>query len=250
MVLKYEIKNDHQVDDFPTLLEDYFQLKTHTLDSLFAEWSMSKPQKCDKKDINQAFNNLCSTYKGLRLMRQDPFECLISFICSQNNNIKRISSMIDQLCIEYGSLLCEIDGVKYYSFPTLDSLCLASESRLRELKFGYRSKYIVKAANEIKEFGGVEWLNSLRSCPLFEVQTELVKLTGIGPKVADCIALYSLDKYDAIPVDTHIWRVSKDFMTINKKLDKSMHLEIGEYWRRKFGKNAGWAQLVFFASQI
>jgi N-glycosylase/DNA lyase len=153
------------------------------------------------------------------MLRQDPWENLVSFICSSNNNISRISGMVQGLCTEWGTPLGSVDipspvdpedgmpleekTVAYYDFPPPEKLCGDEvEGRLRKLGFGYRAGYIVETARMVNE-KGLDWLVELRERPYQEVKEELVKLKGVGPKVADCVALMSLDKKGAVPVDTH-----------------------------------------------
>ena len=79
----------------------------------------------------------------MRVLRQDPFECAMSFLCSQNNHVKRIAQLVEALARNYGSQICEVDGIVYFSFPSLTELKLATEAHLRALKFGYRARYVV-----------------------------------------------------------------------------------------------------------
>lgn len=238
------------IEEVRLLLDDYFNLSSFHLGNLCQEWS--KPKGGEIHSINAYFEEIAPSFNGLRLIRQDPRECLFSFICSQNNNVKRISSLVDALCENYGDHIVDIDGKGYYRFPKLEQLSKASEKRLRELKFGYRGKYIVKATQQIIEKGGDQWLLSMRSLPTAHVHDELVKLTGIGTKVANCISLYSLDKYEVVPVDTHIWKISQRFMKgmKNKNLNPSLHKDIGEFFINRFGKCAGWAHIFLFASYV
>lgn len=98
----------------------------------------------------------------------------------------------------------------YYSFPTLDQLAAASEDELRALGFGYRAKFITNAVADLasRPGGGASWLLALRAAPAAEAAAALEELPGVGPKVAACVALFSLDKHDAIPVDTHVWQLA------------------------------------------
>ena len=133
------------------VLEDYFRLDVN-VSTLYSEWSMR----------DTVFASRCSDVAGVRLLRQDPFETLVAFICSANNNVKRIQQMMNKLCATYGdSLGCQGDQ-HFYSFPSLDSL-KDCEDTLKELGFGYRSKFISKTtALLIAQLGGVKWLYSLK----------------------------------------------------------------------------------------
>ena len=120
---------------------------------MLEEWS-----KCDP-----VFKKKSAHYKGVRVLRLDPLEALVSFICSANNNISRITRMVHALCTNFGQHIAEIDGQSYHSFPTLESLhCTDCESTLRSLGFGYRAKYIERCVEQILDRGGGQWLHSLR----------------------------------------------------------------------------------------
>jgi len=242
-ILYYHVnpsKNDSD-ESSRAILADYFQLSKYSLTNLFEHWS--------KQDSE--FKNCAVRFRGLRLIRQDPLECIFSFICSQNNNISRITKMIDSLCSSHGTFLCENQGNKYYQFPKLDQLLKIEEEELRDLGFGYRAKYIVKAAQQIEEKGS-EWLKSLRTSPKKEAHKQLLELMGIGRKVADCICLFSLDKLECIPVDTHVWQIAQRYLPRlkAKRLNDQIYEEIGEFFKTKFGNECGWAHTILFANEL
>jgi len=224
-------------------LADYFnvRVKCDSLMKTFAE-----------KDENIA--RAIPLVRGTRVLRLDPVECLFSFICSSNNNVKRISSMVNFLASQYGRYVAEFDGHHFYTFPTIGELYgKATEQELRENGFGYRARYIVGAARALQERGGEKWLLQLRSEDRNQVSEKLVELPGIGKKVASCIALFSLDKYDEIPIDTHIWKmtVSKYMPSLKgKSLTNAVYDQIGDHYRTLFGDMAGWAQTVLFVTEF
>lgn len=120
--------------------------------------------------------------------------------------------MVANLCTHYGKLIGKLNEVAYYTFPCIESLTNKTvEARLRELKFGYRAKFIYNAAVYLstQNDGGEKWLYSMRDRSYEEVHAELVKIPGVGKKVADCVCLMSLDKLDAIPVDTHVFQMAR-----------------------------------------
>ena len=119
--------------------------------------------------------------------------------------------MVENLCTHYGEKISVIGEKAYYSFPTIENLSnnKTVETKLRQLGFGYRAAYIAKSAQQLHKLGGKEYLLSLRSKPYGEAREALLNLSGIGPKVADCILLMSLDKPDAIPVDTHMFQIGR-----------------------------------------
>uniref|UniRef100_A0ACD5YNK1 Uncharacterized protein n=1 Tax=Avena sativa TaxID=4498 RepID=A0ACD5YNK1_AVESA len=191
---------------------------------------------------------------GARVLRQDPVECLFQFLCSSNNNIARIEKMVWTLA-GYGELLGEVGGFVFHRFPTIERLAQVSEQELREAGFGYRAKYIVGTAKELiaKPGGGAKWLALLRDRELPEVIEGLCTLPGVGPKVAACIALFSLDKNQAIPVDTHVWKVATKYLLpelAGKSLTPKLSIVVADAFVSKFGKYAGWAQTVLFIGQL
>ena len=160
-------------------------------------------------------------------MRQDPFECTISFILSSNNNIQRITQLVRKLRDNFGQLITEED----HAFPTLAELEVATEAKLRELGLGYRAKYIVDSCKTIRQNGGEKWLDSLREIPTDEARENLVKLKGVGRKVADCILLFSMDCPEVIPVDTHVFQIAKRFGWVKGNqttVTDKLHAEINE----------------------
>lgn len=140
--------------------------------------------------------------RGVRILRQDLWEMIVTFIISSQNNIPRIRQLVRILCETFGDRMTDKDGAVYYSFPSSDQLAAVSETRLRELKFGYRSGYIVKTARMIEE--GTVNLDTVRQANEGECQKQLLLLPGVGKKVAECIRLFGLHHLDAFPLDTHM----------------------------------------------
>ena len=168
-----------KVDVYQTHLLLLPQVK---LAPLYSSWSESDP-------VFQKISE--GGFGGIRILRQDPVENVFSFICSSNNNIQRISSMVESLCTSYGDRICSVDEQTFHSFPSVSALNSdpGMEKRLRELGFGYRAGYIAKSARQIRDMGGEDFLMGLRKKGYDEAREELMKLTGVGPKVADCILL-------------------------------------------------------------
>jgi N-glycosylase/DNA lyase len=155
-------------------LKNYFQLNQVSLEDCYQRWSKIDPNFA-KKAIH---------FQGIRMLRQDPWENLISFICSSNNNITRISQMIDKLCKKLGNKIAELDEQEFYDFPTLDALVEDEDTEkvLRELGFGYRAKYIANTAEKLKQDHpelGEKWLNTLRDVPYTEAKESLMELQGV-----------------------------------------------------------------------
>ena len=149
----------------------------------------------------------------IRVLRQPGWETLCSYIISQNNNIPRIKSLINKMCASFGNLLKikRPDGIcdEGHSFPEPGVLARLSASDLERLGFGYRASYVINAAQAVAN-GGVN-LDSIAEMPVNEARAELLKLTGVGPKVADCSLLYGFGKVEAFPVDTWIKTVMTEF---------------------------------------
>lgn len=164
--------------------------------------------------------------------------------------------MCENLCVHFGEFIASYNGMKYYDFPTPEAL-LASEdveTTLRELGFGYRAKYIYKTACMITE-NGLESLTELRNKPYKEAHTALLEYSGVGPKVADCVCLMSLDKHDVVPVDTHVWTIAqRDYKFKSslkgKTLSQKVYEETGNFFRDLWGPFAGWAHSVLFAADL
>ena len=142
---------------------------------------------------------------GIRILKQDVWEMIITFILSQQNNIPRIKGLIQAVSGKYGKKIETEDGRMYNAFPTPDELSSAAEEELRALKLGYRSRYICGTARMIAS-GEVD-LEQVKKMDYLTARAELMRLPGIGGKVADCICLFALHQLDAFPVDTHIKKV-------------------------------------------
>lgn len=144
--------------------------------------------------------------RGIRILRQEPFEMLISFVISQNKNIPSIKACIERICERYGN--CRTDtatGVRYYTFPTPKQLAAAEKEELRSLKLGYRDEYILRAARAVEE-GAID-LEALKNCSHEEAVNFLRSIHGVGEKVANCVSLYGLHHIEAFPVDVWIKKV-------------------------------------------
>lgn len=139
---------------------------------------------------------------GIRILRQDLWEMIVSFLISQQNNIVRIRRCIRNICEKYGEARMTENGGKYYTFPTPEALAELEEDALKECNLGYRSKYVVRTAKSVAS-GEVD-LEAVRRMPYKKAKEELLKLFGVGEKVAECICLFALHHLEAFPVDTHI----------------------------------------------
>lgn len=148
---------------------------------------------------NETLKAACDYSYGIRILNQQPFETLCSFIISQNNNIGRIKGIIERLCEGFGE---EKNG--YYAFPTPEKMATLTVDDLAPLRSGFRAKYLVDAAQKIAS--GEVNLNNLKNLPLDDARAELMKIKGVGPKVADCALLFSHRQDRAFPKDVWIKR--------------------------------------------
>jgi N-glycosylase/DNA lyase len=186
---------------------------------------------------------------GLRLIRQDPFQGYISFICSSNSSIQNIKSMLENLCKKFGTRQ-EFNGYELPTFPKAEILAKASMKDLAECRLGFRAKY-VKEASQAAYSGKIDFVQ-LKKTDYQTAIDSLKNILGIGNKVADCIALFSLDKMEAFPIDRWTQRILlkyyKKFFDnvtekpVTEKKYEKLHEEIVEY----FGPYAGYAQQFLF----
>ena len=154
-------------------------------------------------DLDDSYLNAAAQFgNGIRILRQDLWEMIVSFLISQQNNIVRIRRCIDNIYQRYGEKRVSICGGEYYTFPKPHRLEYLPEDALKECNLGYRSKYVVRTAKSIAK-GEVD-LEAIRSLPYEKAKKELLKLYGVGEKVADCICLFGLHHMQSFPVDTHI----------------------------------------------
>ncbi len=167
----------------------------------------------DYASISRAFDGgeylaKCVEYgMGIRILRQEPWEALCSFIISQCNNIKRIKGIVEKLCAMYGEER-ELEGERFYTFPTAQKLSRLSVEELAPLRSGYRAAYIINAAVAVS--GGAIDLESLIKADYRTAKKELMKLSGVGEKVANCVVLFGLYHMEAFPVDVWIRRALKE----------------------------------------
>ncbi|MCI7685907.1 MAG: DNA glycosylase [Baileyella intestinalis] len=173
---------------------------------------------------------------GIRILNQDFWEVLISFIVSQNNNIPRIMKCIEGLCSAFGEpVYRDMDGKTWYSFPKPEALLGKTEEDLKEIKLGYRDSYIVRAADKFLK-------NGIPAGTMEEKRKQLLEYHGIGPKVADCIMLFGCREFTAFPVDTWVKTIMNDMYGFEKKDIKGMQA----FARERFGDLRGFAQQYLF----
>jgi len=176
------------VSDFNEIWIKYFDLKR--------DYAVIRKQLC----IDDFMKTATEFGEGIRILRQDKWEALCSFIISQNNNISRIKKIIASLCRWYGDDIC-FEGERFYSFPSAVVLSGLNISDLADLRCGYRAGYILSAAKAVAS--GEINLNNIAVCSQEKARFELKKLYGVGDKVADCVMLFGLHNLDVFPLD--VW---------------------------------------------
>ena len=180
-------------------------------------------------------------HPGLRVLRQEPWECLIAFICSANSNIETIHRNMERMSDQFGSPLT-LNGHRRSTFPTPADLAEAGELELRQLKLGFRAPYVHQAALAVAE-KRLD-LDYLTTAPYLEVKAELMALKGIGDKIADCIALMSLEKLQAFPIDVWVRRALAEWYFPNQKTPTNRALL--QWAQTYFGQYAGYANQYLF----
>ncbi len=172
-------------EDYLTIWKDYFDLE-NDYNKIKREIEKAAPQ------LTEALKSI----DGIRILKQEPWEALCSFIISQNNNIPRIKGIVQRLCEGFGSQT-ELG----YSFPDADTIAKLTVEDLAPLRAGFRAKYIIDAAKKVS--GGDVRLYDMYNMPIEECRYELMKIVGVGKKVAECTLLYGLHRMEAFPVD--VW---------------------------------------------
>ena len=244
------------------IVEDYFRLDV-PLVNLYTSWSAAEPHMIE---AIQAF-------RGLRILRQPPIECFFAFQCATCNTVVKIERTVHRLATRYGERVGPGSGpdgertpptglndtppaltspssptFPIHLFPELDALAEADEADLRADLWGYRAPRVIALARHLQA-RGPGWLEGLRAVSYADAKTELTALHGIGEKVADCICLFSLDKDEAVPVDTHVRQIACRLFLPEldgKSLTPRIYAAIADAYRERFGVYAGWAQQYLF----
>jgi len=239
-ILEFKASSNKITSDF---LCQYFRLD----DDLSSVYSKIMRDKY----VIAAVNN----FRGLRLLRQEPWECLISYICATNKNIPAIKQIISNLCRRFGGVE-RFEGEDFYTFPSAESLAGARLTELRLCKLGYRAESLLETA-KIVSSGQLE-LETLKTMPYERAKKILLMLPGVGSKVSDCILLFSLDKLEAFPIDVWMKRIilenySQHFerhfvaeLKTKKSLSSREYEIIYTFGRKYFGDYLGYAQAYLY----
>lgn len=222
------IINNTNAEDFIDIWQDYFDLNTdYTNIKLWL----------DNDDI---MKKAIGFGHGIRILNQDEFEIIISFMISANNRIPMIKKVIENLSYNFGDKIGEYNGKLYYSFPTEEQLAKADIDIIRSCKAGFRSERIKEAAMRIVDERDIVYMLKEKS---YEDALEyLLSYKGIGNKVANCILLFSMKQFSTFPVDVWVRRVMQELYVPKTTSDK----QIREFAEHKFGSLSGYAQQYLF----
>jgi N-glycosylase/DNA lyase len=182
--------------------------------------------------------------RGLRIVRQPPWECLASYICATYANIPGIKRRISLICERFGNRMEDGEG-EFFTFPTPGAIAAAEVCDVRECRLGYRSSYLLETARTVACDPG--WQERVLALPYEEARRDLLRLRGVGEKVADCVLLFAFGKYEAFPVDVWIQRILQTRYQDGGKLRS--YGQIHRFGSNHFGKFAGYAQEYLFCNR-
>ncbi len=217
-------KDGFYFSDNSPLWQDYFDIST--------DYNKIMSFLC----VDDIIKNAIQSSPGIRILKQDFFETVISFIISQNNNIPRIKSIIEALCNNYGKDL----GHGFFSFPDAKTLACLTPADLAFLKAGYRDSYIIDASEKI--LSNSLDMDIIKNAPIDEARKEISKIKGVGPKVADCILLFGVSRYEVFPTDVWMKKVLSSLYGFENLTPN----EINKFAKEKFAPYQGYAQQYLF----
>ena len=232
------------------ILEDKLDVNCKDIHSFFRfDDDFQKIKKQLSKD--NVVKNAIRNFPGMRILRQDPFQCYISFIVSSNSNIPNIQTRLQKICQRFGEKKI-IHGREFFLFPESEKLASSSVTDIAKCGLGYRSKYVKEAAIAVNN--GIIDFSSLKKLDYHDARNSLCQVFGIGKKVADCILLFSLDKLEAVPLDRWVLRIlqkyySKEFQITTKSITDKTYDELHYKIVDHFGKYAGYAQQFLFKNE-
>lgn len=209
----------------PQLVRHYFGL------------DLDLPEILTSIDRDPVIHLALSRCHGLRIIRQPAWECLASFICATYSSIPGIRKRVSLLCQQLGDAACG-DSLPFHSFPSPHAIAGAEPDRLTGCSLGYRARFLAETASTIARDPG--WEERIADLPYREARKELLRLKGVGKKVADCVLLFAFEKWEAFPVDVWIERIMKNCYPECR--DLRTYDQISGFGRAHFGKYAGYAQ--------
>lgn len=222
------------LNDYESVLKNYFDMDT--------DYSEIKKNI----DVDEIMNTAIKFGEGIRILNQDEWEIMISFMISANNRIPMIKKVIENISKTFGNYICDYRGRKYYSFPTPEKLSESPLERIQECKAGFRSSRIKEAATRFLSEKDI--IYDLKNKTYEEGLEYLKTYKGIGDKVANCILLFSMKQFNTFPVDVWVRRVMQTLYVDENTNDK----EIRRFAENKFGKLSGYAQqyLFYYAREL
>ena len=231
-----QIDKNGKIDSYQNLEADFFR-ESDDIEKIIKSISKDKTVKMAVKK-----------YQGLRILRQDPFQCLISFIVSSNSNIPKIKYCLENISKKFGKKT-KFQNQEFFLFPKPEKLAKASISEITDCGVGYRAKFLREAAKMmVSKKNDFEYL---KKCNYQEAKESICQIPGVGNKVADCIMLFSLDKLEAVPLDRWIIRILekyylKKFEIATKTVTEKQYNILHEKIVNHFGPYAGYAQQFLF----
>jgi N-glycosylase/DNA lyase len=231
-----KISDSGRIKSYQNIKTDFFR-KNDNLEKIIKSISKDKTTKM-----------AVSRYLGLRILEQDPFQCLISFIVSSNSNIQKIKISLENLSKRFG-IKVEFQNKEFFLFPKPEKLAKASINEIKSCGVGYRARFIKEAANRtlLKKID----FEYLKKCNYQDAKEEICYIPGVGNKVADCVLLFSLNKLEAFPLDRWMIRIlekyySDQFQLETKTITEKQYSILHEKIVNHFGPFAGYAQQFLF----
>jgi N-glycosylase/DNA lyase len=223
-------------------VQQFFRLDVD-LEALYESWRVS----------DDYLGRLAERFTGLRIVLQEPEECLLSFICSTANFIPRIMKAVAIIAHTWGEPIVGPDGsVMTHAFPVAATVAgLDPDEVAVATGLEWRAANLVKVAKQLAARPD-GWLQDLSNLDYATVRSELTKLDGVGPKIADCVCLFAMAKDGAVPVDTHVWQLTRDHYLPNlrgKSLTPAAYAQVLQFYQTRFAK-AGWAQQYLFYDHL
>jgi len=224
------------------IIRDYFRLEDDLL-AIYARLA----------EADEHLAELVDEFRGLRLLRQDPEETLLSFVCSTANSIPRISQAIEDLSRRYGRHVATWRGTRFYSFPDARVLAEADVEDLRNtVGLGFRGANLKEVARQLTQ-RPAGWLLGLRNVSYEEARREILGIRGVGRKISDCVCLFSLNKDEAVPVDTHVRQLAARLYLPDlaaRTVTPAVYERIASELRERFDGLAGWAQQFLYYEDL
>jgi N-glycosylase/DNA lyase len=222
-------------------LTDYFRLE---LDLLAVQAELA--------DAHPAIAEAIRQFGGLRILKQDPLEALLTFTMATATNVPRVTRNVREVCDRYGTIVASLDESTYHDFPTIDQILAAPVEELYgPCNLAYRARSIHAVARALAE-RGAGWAAGLAGLPYADAHRALDDLPFFGPKVSDCVCLFGCGFDEAVPVDIHVWAIAHELyggQIPTRTLTMKTYARIGDLFRSTFGPWAGWAQQYLFAAR-